>query len=507
MRDMSESVQEGVVTIAFTDVEGSTDLTRRLGDTAARRLIEEHRRIVRSAVAEHGGREIDSIGDGFFLTFNSTRRAVACAIAIQRALDEHVREHPGEEIRIRIGLNVGEVVERDGHPFGAAINATERVAAFARGGQIFVSEPVRHLVGTMPDVQFRDRGRKSLKGFPERWRLFEVVWQAPEEKPKVAPKPTPAAGARRRRRRLAVGAVAAGAVVVALAGALLLRGGSQTLDRVVPNAVGVIDGGSGDIVGQVPVGRGPVDVAFGEGFLWVANLDGRTVSKIDPESETEEDRFSPAGSQPRNIAVGEGRVWVASSFSNELVVLRPDGTIEDTIDLQSPRDVAAGFGAAWVVEGTNGRVLRIDADTYEPTELAPGSAVTVGPSGIWVADGTRLAVYDPVSLKVQDRYELRFPATEIAVGSDGVAWATHLSNDAVSKVDPDSSAAAFEGVADDPLGIAVDEGAVWVANSLGSSLVRLDPESGRVERETPLGSSPQAVAVAAGRVWVTTRGV
>jgi class 3 adenylate cyclase/streptogramin lyase len=503
MRRMSDSVQEGVVTIAFTDVEGSTDLTRRLGDTAARRLIEEHKRIVRTAVAEHGGREIDSIGDGFFLTFNSTRRAVSCAVAIQRALDEHVREHPGEEIRVRIGLNVGEVLERDGHPFGAAVNASERVAAHARGGQIYVSEPVRHLVGTMPEIRFRDRGRKSLKGFPERWRLFEVVWKAPEEKPKPAPK-LPAAGARRRR-LLLIGAAVAAAGVVALAGALLLRGGDDTLDRVAPHAVGIVDPGSGDIVGQVPVGRAPVDVAFGEGFLWVANLDGRTVSKIDAESAAEADRFSPAGSQPRNIAVGEGRVWVASSFSNELVVLRPDGTIEDTIDLQGPKDVAADFGAAWVVEGTSGRVLRIDADTYQPTELAPGNAVAVSASGIWVANRRTLTVYNPESLKVAGRFELRFPASEIAVGSDGVAWVTHLSDDAVSRVDPQSSAAAFEGIANDPTGIAIDEGAVWVASSLGSSLVRLDPGSGQVEREIPLGSSPQAVAVAAGRIWVTTQ--
>jgi class 3 adenylate cyclase/streptogramin lyase len=492
----------GVVTIMFTDVEGSTDLARRLGDEAARRSIESYRRIVRAALADHDGREIDSIGDGFMLTFLSTRRAVACAVAIHRALEEHAREQPEEQVRVRIGLNVGEVLERGGHPFGAAVNATQRVATHARGGEIFVSEPVRHLVGTMPDVRFRDRGRKALKGFPERWRLFEVVWRTPE-KPKPVSKPTPTA--RARRRPLLIAAAVAAVAVVALAAALLLRGGSETLDQVAPNAVGIVDPGSGDIVGQVSVGRGPVDVAFGEGFLWVANLEGQTVSKIDPESETENDRFSPAGSQPRNIAVGEGRVWVASSFSNELVVLRPNGTVEDTIDLESPKDVAADFGAAWVVEGTNGRVLRIDADTYRPTELAPGTAVAVSSNGVWVANQQRLTVYDPESLKERDRFELRFPATQIAIGSDGVVWVTHLSDDAVSRVDPDSSAAAFEGVADDPTGIAVDDGAVWVASSLGSSLVRLDPDSGQVTRVIQLGSSPQAVAVAAGRVWVTTQ--
>src|SRR5918992_5591346 len=121
---MSVPFDTGVVTIMFTDVEGSTDLTRRLGDEAARQTIESYRRIVRAALAEHDGREIDSIGGGFMLAFLSTRRAVACAVAIHKALAEHARDTPDEEVRVRIGLNVGEVLERGGHPFGAAVNAT-----------------------------------------------------------------------------------------------------------------------------------------------------------------------------------------------------------------------------------------------------------------------------------------------------------------------------------------------------------------------------------------------
>src|SRR3954451_25031223 len=196
---MSDQFDTGVVTIMFTDVEGSTDLTRRLGDEIARRTIEEHKRIIRAKLAEHGGREIDSIGDGFMITFVSTRRAVACAVAIHEALRDHARQHPDEQVRVRIGLNVGEVLERGGHPFGAAVNATQRVAGNAKGGQIFVSEPVRHLAGTIPDVTFRDRGRFTLKGFSERWRLYEVVYAPAKEKAPPKPKPTREPAARRRR--------------------------------------------------------------------------------------------------------------------------------------------------------------------------------------------------------------------------------------------------------------------------------------------------------------------
>jgi class 3 adenylate cyclase/streptogramin lyase len=500
---LTDPFDTGVVTIMFTDVEGSTDLTRRLGDEAARRTIDAYRMIVRAKLAAHDGREIDSIGDGFMITFLSTRRAIACAVDIQRALAAHAEEKPDEEVRVRIGLNVGEVLARGGHPFGAAVNATQRVGAHARGGEIFVSEAVRHLAGTIPEVTFRDRGRRSLKGFPERWRLYEVVWQAPKEKaaPKPRPRPEPAA----RRRRLVLAGAVAVAAAVTLAAFLALRGGTETLDRVAPNSVGIVDPSSGDIVGQVPVGRRPVDIAFGDGSLWVANLDGGTVSKIDPDMRREEDRFSPGGGRPRAITVGVGKVWVANGFSNNLAVLRLDGTVDDTIELAGPEDAAAGTDAVWVVAGTDREVVRIDAETNELRKLTEGTAVAVGPNGVWVANGRTLTRFDPgTSRRVGRSFELRFRATQIAVGDDGVAWVTHQSDDAVSRVDPDASPTAFEDVANDPIGIAVGEGSVWVANSLGSSLVRLNAETGDVEREIPLGSAPHGVVVAAGEVWVTT---
>jgi class 3 adenylate cyclase len=167
---VSEHADEGVVTLMFTDVEGSTELATRLGDAEARRLVQAQRDLVRGEVEQHGGREIDAIGDGFMLSFSSTRRAVSCAIAIQRALDD-------EPLRLRIGLNAGEVIDKAGHPFGGAVNAAARVAGNAKGGEILVSDAVRQLAGTMPGVSFRDRGRFRLKGFPEPWRLYEVLWR------------------------------------------------------------------------------------------------------------------------------------------------------------------------------------------------------------------------------------------------------------------------------------------------------------------------------------------
>ncbi len=175
---MAEGLPEGTVTVLFTDVEGSTDLTTRRGDEAAQAILRAQRELVRHQIDEHGGHEVKGTGDGFMVAFSSARRAVACAIGIQRAIDEHNgRQPPEQRARVRVGMNTGEVIREEADLFGAAVNAAARIAAKAEGSQILVSETIKALLGPAKDVQFLDRGRFRLKGFPERWRLFEVVWQ------------------------------------------------------------------------------------------------------------------------------------------------------------------------------------------------------------------------------------------------------------------------------------------------------------------------------------------
>lgn len=167
---------EGPVTILFTDVEGSTDLTSQVGIDASREILRSHDDLIRAQIEKHQGREIKSFGDGFMLAFRAPRRALECSIDIQRALERHNRLHRDHPIRVRIGLNTGEVAEEDGDLFGEAVNAASRVKERATGGEILVSEIVKQLVGTVPDVSFKDRGRVRLKGFPDRWRIFQVEW-------------------------------------------------------------------------------------------------------------------------------------------------------------------------------------------------------------------------------------------------------------------------------------------------------------------------------------------
>jgi class 3 adenylate cyclase len=219
---LKSDLREDIVTVMFTDVEGFTDMTNQRGDTAAQKVIDAERKLVRAEVGRHGGREIDQIGDGFMVAFTSTRRAIACALAIQEAVAVHNRDHADEALRIRVGLNVGEVIEEGGHPFGAAVNGASRVAGKARGGEILVSEAVKQLAGTIPEVAFRDRGRFELKGFPDRWRLYQVVAHdgagaKPSRGIRVQPATVPPLP-------LAVGAATVALAAIAV-GFTLLRGG------------------------------------------------------------------------------------------------------------------------------------------------------------------------------------------------------------------------------------------------------------------------------------------
>jgi class 3 adenylate cyclase/DNA-binding SARP family transcriptional activator len=172
----SEASEGALTIVMFTDVEGSTDLRSRCGDEAAQKLLRRHEEIVRALIAEHGGREVKALGDGFLATFPSARRALVCAAGIQSAFEAERWAVPGEALRLRIGLNAGEVVEERGDVFGQAVHAAARVAAKAKGGQILVSELVRRLVDPAPELNFRDAGRFRLRGFSERWRLFELIW-------------------------------------------------------------------------------------------------------------------------------------------------------------------------------------------------------------------------------------------------------------------------------------------------------------------------------------------
>ena len=162
-------------TILFTDVEGSTALTQRLGDAKARDLLRAHERVVRDALQAQGALDIKALGDGFMASFSSATRALECAIAMQRAFAEH-NQTADEPIRVRIGLNAGEPIAEAKDLFGTAVNLAARIAATAQGGEILASDVVRQLVAGKRFL-FSDRGDVELRGFEDPVRLYEVRWQ------------------------------------------------------------------------------------------------------------------------------------------------------------------------------------------------------------------------------------------------------------------------------------------------------------------------------------------
>jgi len=166
----------GLCTVLFTDVEGSTALTERLGDAKAREVLRNHERIVREALRAHGGAEVKAMGDGFMASFSSATRALECAIAMQRAFAAHDDEHPETPIRVRIGLNAGEPIAEGEDLFGTAVIMAARIAAQAKGGEILASDVVRQLVAGKGFL-FADRGDVALRGFEDPVRLYEMRWQ------------------------------------------------------------------------------------------------------------------------------------------------------------------------------------------------------------------------------------------------------------------------------------------------------------------------------------------
>jgi len=166
----------GVVTILFTDLEGSTALTQRLGDAKAQELLHTHNTIVRDSLKAHDGSEIKHTGDGIMASFGSPQRALESAITIQQAFASHNTANPDAPVHVRVGLNAGEPVAEDDDLFGTAVQLAARVCDHADPGQIVIPDGLRHLLSGK-EFLFADLGVSTLKGFEDPVHLYEVRWR------------------------------------------------------------------------------------------------------------------------------------------------------------------------------------------------------------------------------------------------------------------------------------------------------------------------------------------
>ena len=171
---------EGTLTFLFTDMVGSTVLTRALGVDKARDLFRAHHELIRREIQSFGGFEVKTLGDGFMVVFVSAAKAVQCAIGIQKGLVAYNQEHLEAPLSVRIGMNSGDALREGEDFFGLAVSLAARIAKRAAGGQILVSERVKEAAGLAPGYDYVLKGRFQLSGFPRRRPLYEVVWRGDE---------------------------------------------------------------------------------------------------------------------------------------------------------------------------------------------------------------------------------------------------------------------------------------------------------------------------------------
>jgi YVTN family beta-propeller protein len=361
-------------------------------------------------------------------------------------------------------------------------------------------------------------------------------------------------------RRLPRGALAAASALVlvgiAAALALTLRSGSGGLSSVSPNAVGLIDPTSNDLVGEVAVGPRPEGVAVGEGAVWVANFEGGTISQIDPE--TRRAVMIPAGDYPSDVAVGKkggpstslgaGVVWLgltelrteagpfaaptgnAEFFVGKLSWIEPtsatqeSATLEGLVCRRPAVSVAVGRRAVWFACDTY--LARVDPGTGTPELVGFAAApvdypsairrdfsdVAFGLGSLWLANRVTNTVIeiDPTTRSYVREITVGRAPSAVAIGR-GSLWVTSFEDDAVWRIEVtgrgEPVAPQQIPVGDGPVDIAVGEGGVWVANSLDGTVSRIDPSTNEVVATINVGNEPRRVAVGEGVVWVTVRGV
>ncbi len=160
--------------VMFTDIVGSTEMTARLGDDAALKLVRAHDELVRRALKTHGGREIKHTGDGIMAAFDKTPDSVLAAAEVQRQLVAYNALAP-EPLRVRIGIHAGEPVADHNDLFGATVQLANRLCSGAEGGSIVVSELVRGLCEG-DAARFEPLGEWQLKGFAEMIPVFRFEW-------------------------------------------------------------------------------------------------------------------------------------------------------------------------------------------------------------------------------------------------------------------------------------------------------------------------------------------
>jgi streptogramin lyase len=400
---------------------------------------------------------------------------------------------------------------------GIAVHIGSRIMSMAGPGEVMVSGTVRDLMAGS-DLPFSDQGFHELKGVPAQWRLYSVEASSAEVAAEAADEavvPREGGPIRLLRTRWLVGLIVVALAAVAIPVILLLSGRGPPRFTPAPNTVVRLDPETGEVTSGATVGTTPTSVAYGDGSLWVANFDDRTIQPVDPKTTEPGSAIGlTLEGHPDGIAVGGGSVWVASGISG--VVFKVDPITNAAVPIETGvglSAVAFGEGAVWVTNGGTDEVLRIDPESsaIDRIGLPEGSSpqgIAVGAGAVWVANSLKgnVSRIDPETGRAVVAIPLLRGQPEQVAFGEGYAWVTNYSDDSVTRIDPRSNQGTIiDRVGNGPAGVAAGQGAVWVANSLDGTVTRIDPRSARVIARIDLGPdlSPAGVAVAGDAVWVT----
>ena len=164
------------ITVLFTDLVGSTEISYEISPDAADELLRVHFSLLRQAIAESGGLEVKGLGDGVMVVFRSTSAALSCAVAMQQAVH---RDNVGarHQLGLRVGLSGGEATLESNDYYGDPVIEAARLCACAGAGQILVADAVRVMGGRRTPYLFEEIGALELKGVPEPVEVLAVRWE------------------------------------------------------------------------------------------------------------------------------------------------------------------------------------------------------------------------------------------------------------------------------------------------------------------------------------------
>lgn len=172
---VSEHQSEHTLTIVFCDIESSTKLTVEAGDKKWYEILSRHNELVRDATGRFDGSIVKSNGDGFMVTFLSARSAVDAFVEVQQTLDTLDSTDVLKDIRIRVGIHIGEAIAGDdGDYYGRHVNTAARIADQASGGEILVSSLVKEIIEARGDLGFKEPRVVSLKGISSTYTVHPI---------------------------------------------------------------------------------------------------------------------------------------------------------------------------------------------------------------------------------------------------------------------------------------------------------------------------------------------